>query len=139
MSTERAFVLALMLTLAAAAALPFAQARPQPAAPAAATAAKSTALQRLPPRGLVEQVQQRLVRRLGGAVQFEPLQMGNWTLSGAEADFELWGLLHAPDQPVRMLRVRGRIERRSFELDRLELQAFDERQALQPAPRAEGR
>ena len=135
MSTERAFVLALMLTLAAAAALPFAQARPQPAAPAAATAAKSTALQRLPPRGLVEQVQ----RRLGGAVQFEPLQLGNWTLSGAEADFELWGLLHAPDQPVRMLRVRGRIERHSFELDRLELQAFDERQALQPAPRAEGR
>ena len=135
MSTASASVLA--LTLAAATALVLAQV--QPVANAGTSAARSAALQREPPRGLVEQVQQRLVRRLGGAVQFEPLQLGDWTLSGAEADFELWGLLHAPDQPVRMLRVRGRIERRSFELDRLELQAFDERQALQPAPRAEGR
>lgn len=116
----------------------WAQAQSSQDTPPSRAIADATALQRQAPRGLVEQVQVRLAQRLGPLAQFEPLQLGDWTLSGHEADFELWGLLHQANQPVRMLRVRGRIERRSFELDRLELQAFDELQALQPAPRRKG-
>lgn len=69
-------------------------------------------------------------------LRFEVVEISHWQLHRREAEFVLWGLLHVADAPARMLRVESRIDRRSLELDALQLQSFDELQARQtPIPR----
>lgn len=69
-------------------------------------------------------------------LRFEVVEISHWQLQPREAEFVLWGLLHVADGPARMLRVESRIDRRSLELDALQLQSFDELQARQtPIPR----
>lgn len=90
------------------------------------------------PALLREQLGVRVERALsqGGqhALRFEVVEISHWLLSRNEAEFVLWGLLHTSNAPARMLRVESRINRRSLELGELDLQAFDELQALQLAP-----
>lgn len=85
---------------------------------------------------LREQLGNRVERALNQgqphALRFEVVEISHWQLHRGEADFVLWGLLHVPNAPARMLRVESRIDRLSLELGELELQSFDELQAHSP-------
>ncbi len=87
---------------------------------------------------LREQLGARVERALSQGRQhelrFEVVEISHWQLSRDDAEFVLWGLLHSSNAPARMLRVESRINRRSLQLGELDLQAFDELQALQLAP-----
>lgn len=85
---------------------------------------------------LGSRVESALARRDARPLRFEVVEISHWQLQPREAEFVLWGLLHVADAPARMLRVESRIDRRSLELDALQLQSFDELQARQtPIPR----
>jgi len=85
---------------------------------------------------LGSRVEAALARRDSRPLRFEVVEISHWQLHRREADFVLWGLLHVADAPARMLRVESSIDRRSLELDALQLQSFDELQARQtPIPR----
>jgi hypothetical protein len=79
-------------------------------------------------------IQQALREAEGRPLRFELIEISAWRLGREHAEFVLWGLLLEDKAPARMLRVESSLDRRSLELGPLDLQHFDERQALQLAP-----
>jgi hypothetical protein len=79
-------------------------------------------------------IQQALCESEGRLLRFEVIEISAWRLGREHAEFVLWGLIHEDKAPPRMLRVESSLDRRSLQLGALDLQHFDERQALPRAP-----
>jgi hypothetical protein len=79
-------------------------------------------------------IQQALREAEGRPLRFELIEISAWRLGREHAEFVLWGLLFEDTAPARMLRVESSLDRRSLQLGALDLQHFDEWQALQLTP-----